>query len=126
MQEKNAKQVLFCTWFYKIPLMPFSIQVNVHTGNSGYKYNEVLISNEDLITTTMEQLPVTTFAEVLGTVGGLLGLWLGASMLTLLEFMEFFATLAYRIILKMFKATQNMNEGYPIRRRSVSHGGMSG
>ena len=46
------------------------------------------IYSKDMTTTMMEQIPTMTFTELLGTIGGLLGLWLGASMLSLLEFFE--------------------------------------
>ena len=59
-----------------------------------YDYLQVQIYSKDLMTSTIEQLPATTFVEVLGTVGGLLGLWLGASMLSVLEFCELMANLS--------------------------------
>ena len=55
---------------------------------------QIQIYNKDLSTTAVEQLPATTFVEVVGTVGGLLGLWLGASMLSILEFCELLANLS--------------------------------
>ena len=59
-----------------------------------YNYIRIQIYNKDMITTRIEQVPATTFVEVVGTVGGLLGLWLGASMLSILEFCELLANLS--------------------------------
>ena len=52
------------------------------------------IYSKDLTTTTMQQIPSMTFVDLLGMIGGLLGLWLGASMLSLLEFFELLTNLS--------------------------------
>ena len=43
----------------------------------------------------VEQVKSMTFDQLLGNVGGLLGLWLGASMLTILEILELLADLLF-------------------------------
>ena len=47
------------------------------------------VFNVRLKTTTIMKVPATTFEQAIGFIGGLLGLWLGASMLTLFEVFEF-------------------------------------
>ena len=53
------------------------------------------IYNKRLETTTIEQVPAVTWEQVMGNAGGLFGLWLGASMLTFLEFFEFIANILF-------------------------------
>ena len=47
------------------------------------------IYNKRLETTRIEQVPAVSFEQAVGNAGGLFGLWLGASMLTILEVCEF-------------------------------------
>ena len=56
------------------------------------------IYNKRLETTTIEQVPAVTWEQVMGNAGGLFGLWLGASMLTFLEFFEFIANIFFFFI----------------------------
>ena len=56
------------------------------------------VYSETLERKIMEQVPSMTFDQLLGSVGGLLGLWLGASMLTILEVLELVANLLHCII----------------------------
>ena len=59
------------------------------------------IYNKRLETTKIEQVVAVTFEQVVGNAGGLLGLWLGASMLTIMEFLEFFSNIVCCFWLKM-------------------------
>ena len=74
----------------------FKMNYVMHSEKSNpFKYAKVMLFSDDLTTTTIRQLPAATFEGLLGTVGGLLGLWLGASMLSMLEFCELIANLTF-------------------------------
>ena len=59
------------------------------------------IFNVDFETTIVQQLPATGPEEVLGTVGGLLGLMIGASVLSVLEMVEMMMRLIFALAGKL-------------------------
>ncbi|XP_005104865.2 uncharacterized protein LOC101849634 [Aplysia californica] len=63
--------------------------------NNKTMYLELKIFFDDLVTHVEEHLPMYTWPTVLGNIGGQLGLLTGASVLTVLEFLELTALLAW-------------------------------
>ena len=63
-----------------------------------FNFTEIKILSQDLITTTIEQTPEMSVPDLLGNIGGLLGLYLGASMLSVFEFFEFVMQLPITVI----------------------------
>ena len=65
------------------------------------------IYNLRLETTRIEEVAAVTFEQMVGNAGGLLGLWLGASMLTLLEICEFLSNVIFCCLnsIKSFSST---------------------
>ena len=58
----------------------------------------VKVFNRRLETTSILQVPATTFSELISYIGGLLGLWLGASALSLLEVGELLVDVGARLV----------------------------
>ena len=46
---------------------------------------------------------VQGFASLLGTIGGTLGLWIGASIFTILEFIIYFFQILSKLVLSIYK-----------------------
>ena len=53
------------------------------------------VYNKNLETKSVTQMKAVTFEQVVANAGGLVGLWLGASMLTVLELLELFTNLCH-------------------------------
>ena len=56
---------------------------------------ELEIGNPNLEAKRTEELPAMTFEQLIGSLGGLLGLWLGASILTIVEICELVSNLIH-------------------------------
>ena len=90
------------------------------TGESGENFPNgfrLEVYNENLETKSVIQMPAVTFEQVVANAGGLAGLWLGASMLTVLELVEFVISLfhlAFRWI--WIKQVLNGSVIQPVRR----------
>ena len=63
---------------------------------------ELEIGNPNLEAKKTEELPAMTFEQLIGSLGGLLGLWLGASILTIVEVCE----LVINLVHYLFKLLQ--------------------
>ena len=82
---------------------PFLVyRVSLPRGRFGRKdFFSLQIFNVDFETTIVQQLPATGPEEVLGTVGGLLGLMIGASVLSVLEMVEMMMRLIFALAGKL-------------------------
>ena len=65
--------------------------------NDGMMMIFLNITNLYLETTTITEMPKMTIVELLSNIGGLLGLWIGASFLTILEVVEWIANVVYSL-----------------------------
>lgn len=63
---------------------------------------EVNIYFEDMVIETMEQQPAYSLSNLVGVIGGTLGVFIGASILTISEFLEFFILLVLSKLKKTF------------------------
>ena len=61
------------------------------------------IYNKALETTGLTNMPAVTWEQAIGNAGGLVGLWLGASMLTILELLEFLVNVVYFGIIRAWR-----------------------
>ena len=71
----------------------------------------LFIKNEELSSKNIIELPAMTFEQLVGNVGGVLGLWLGASFLTLVEVIEFFTNVFINAYSKIVKKRSAVNTG---------------
>ena len=74
--ECNGFSLLISSFYFKLP------------NDAAPSYSELEIFYESFDYTVISQIPKTSWDEVLGTIGGLVGLFLGASVLSLGEFIE--------------------------------------
>ena len=69
-----------------------------HLPNPTKEYTFVEIVFIQLNKKSIKEVPVITFVQFLGTFGGLCGLGMGISLITVAEFLEFFLINLYRLI----------------------------
>ncbi|XP_067683451.1 FMRFamide-activated amiloride-sensitive sodium channel-like [Haliotis asinina] len=72
---------------------------------------------EDLSVVEFRQLPAYGLADLFADIGGTLGLWMGISVLTIMELMELIA----RLILLLFNSEKKMPEHDPVSNGMLDH-----
>ena len=83
-----------------------------YTREEEIKYNVIKLNVyfPRLEYTRIKQVPAFTFDELISNVGGQLGLFLGASIITMLEIDEFFCSIIGRCCKRNAKISQDNNE----------------
>ena len=75
------------------------------------------IGNPNLEVTNTSKLPAMTSEQLISNVGGLLGLWLGASLLTLVEICEFISSLVFCMMTWLARSAKKLSN---MRRNAVT------
>ena len=72
---------------------------------------QLFIMNQELASKNITESPAMSFEQLVGNFGGVLGLWLGASFLTLVEVVEFFTNVVINAFSKIVRKRSAVNTG---------------
>ncbi|XP_050416627.1 acid-sensing ion channel 4 [Patella vulgata] len=96
--ESTSYEVQLSTAYYPSRVMQNILELAYNVSDWSTNYAEVRIFYENLVETESSQVPVYNLDNILATLGGQMGIFLGASVLTISEFLEYVALKIWRLI----------------------------
>lgn len=90
------------SYYYKIGLVKVGSDIIKNYNQFEKGYVHVYAYYEDLLITEMSELPKTTFSGLVANVGGTLGLFLGLSLLSLVEILRLIVELVKDAFFKIY------------------------